>query len=346
MLTIRLAETQDQACWNEYVKQHSEASPYHLYAWRQSIEQAYRHKGIYLIAEENEHIVGVLPSILMSPPLFSNKLCCLPFCDMGKPLCNSLSIKQNLIQHALKLSQQHQCKAIELREEDTETLSHSPKPGNKVRMKLALPTDSEALWSSFKSKLRSQVRKAEKNGLTYEIGHSIEQLQAFYQVYAFNMKRLGSPAHAYHWFEAILEHYQNHCMIVLVKMSSQTIGAGLVLTVGKKASIPWASTLSNYNKYAPNMLLYWATLKQVTDTGIQEFDFGRSTLGEGTYKFKEQWGAQPYLLNWKTLNTQGKAFQMQNTNSKLRPMVEAIWRKLPLGLTNTLGPQLRRYISL
>jgi hypothetical protein len=31
---------------------------------------------------------------------------------------------------------------------------------------------------------------------------------------------------------------------------------------------------------------------------------------------------------------------------RLRPLVEQVWQQLPLGLTNSLGPRLRRYITL
>jgi hypothetical protein len=32
--------------------------------------------------------------------------------------------------------------------------------------------------------------------------------------------------------------------------------------------------------------------------------------------------------------------------SKLRPLIESAWQRLPLAVTNSLGPRLRRYITL
>ena len=46
------------------------------------------------------------------------------------------------------------------------------------------------------------------------------------------------------------------------------------------------------------MLLYWTFLAFAADNGYGQFDFGRSTPGEGTYRFKSQWGAEPHQLYW------------------------------------------------
>ncbi|MEZ5583585.1 MAG: GNAT family N-acetyltransferase [Candidatus Competibacteraceae bacterium] len=62
--------------------------------------------------------------------------------------------------------------------------------------------------------------------------------------------------------------------------------------------IPWASSLRKYNSLSPNMLLYWSVLEFACKKGYRIFDFGRSTPGEGTYRFKEQWGAKPVQLYW------------------------------------------------
>ena len=84
------------------------------------------------------------------------------------------------------------------------------------------------------------------------------------------------------------------------------------------------------------------------------FDFGRSTFGEGTYRFKAQWGAEPQLLNWYDAAKQSQQdFEMLSNNEResapkgrLRPLVESIWAKLPLSVTTSVGPRIRKHISL
>ena len=216
-------------------------------------------------------------------------------------------------------------------------------------MLLPLPDSSETLFAAFKSKLRSQIRKAEKNGLHYKLGSKAEMLEDFYQVFAHNMRALGSPVHSRQWFNALHQVYQDNMLISVVYKDDLAIGAGIVLIAGNKASIPWASTKAEYNRLSPNMMLYWSFLKHLSDNNIAEFDFGRSSYGEGTYKFKQQWGAQPARLDWQTIHLaslQAPQKSEQTGSGKLRAKVEAIWRKLPIQVTIALGPKIRKYISL
>ncbi|NQY35792.1 MAG: FemAB family PEP-CTERM system-associated protein [Alteromonadaceae bacterium] len=368
MIDIRTATELDQTSWDEYVNQHNEHTPYHLFAWQQAVTSAYKHISHYLVAEDisgnNKKIVGIFPLIIFSKPFGQANLCALPFCDIGGILANNEEIEQKLLNESKKVALQLNAKFIEIRSGDKSektTFQLDPKSSQKVSMLMPLPSDAETLFASFKSKLRSQIRKSEKNGLSYKLGSSESMIDDFYHVFSHNMRALGSPVHAKQWFISLLKHYQNNMIISIVYKDETPVGAGIVLIAGNKASIPWASTQAKYNRLSPNMMLYWSFLKHLSDNGIKTFDFGRSSYGEGTYKFKQQWGAQPVPLNWRILsvssntgNLKKKNQEIDNTeakltsstNGKLRSLVEHIWRKLPLNITVFLGPKVRKYISL
>ena len=143
-------------------------------------------------------------------------------------------------------------------------------------MILDLPESSEALWSSFKSKLRSQIRKPRKEGLTFRMGSS-ELIDSFYQVFSRNMKDLGSPVHAKKWFQAVLDYFGERAHVGIVYREDLPMASGIVLDCRQTVSIPWASTLREYNSLSPNMLLYWGFLEYACSSGFKTFDFGRST---------------------------------------------------------------------
>jgi FemAB-related protein (PEP-CTERM system-associated) len=353
-MEIAIAQDTDAKRWNEYVNHQAHASPYHLFAWKQSIEYSYHQKSYYLMALDNQNqITGILPTILIKPPLGYATLCSLPYCDRGEALADSPAIVEQLISKANELRQILKAQRYEYRSTKLTTYvlnaQHATLEPQKVRMILELPEKSEVLLAGFKAKLRSQIKKAEKNDLIYEIGNNEYLVSAFYDVFTANMRDLGSPTHSKCWFECISRFYAENCIISIVKSNCIPIGAGLILINGKTATIPWASTLRKYNKLAPNMMLYWSLLKYATDNDCQQFDFGRSSIGEGTFKFKQQWGAKPVALDWKTypeiINKEVKADNLHQ-NSSLRQTAEYIWRKLPLTLTIQLGSRVRKYISL
>lgn len=326
--------------YDAYVAMHPDASPYHSSAWLKAAVRAYHHSGWLITVHRGGTLCGVLPLVEVRPPFGSKSLVSLPFCDVGGPLADDEDVKYRLLEEAKTFAANKGVSVSEVREGGAaleETDQNSEAPPRKARMLCPLPENSDALFKSYKPKLRSQIRKAGKNGLRSEIRTDIGSVDLFYQVFAWNMRRLGSPVHSREWFRELKQAYGEQMIVGLVFLDDQPVGAGIVLNTGRQACIPWASTLEQYNHLAPNMLLYWTLLSHVCDQGCKLFDFGRSTIGEGTYRFKKQWGAKPYALPWT---------DQPGTASRLRPFIEGVWRKLPLGVANWIGPKLRRYITL
>ena len=351
MPAIRATEQIDQKRWDEYVLSRPDASPYHLWAWKESIEQAYGHKAFYFLAEDNDQVVGIFPLFNLRIPVLLNELIALPYCDVGNCLADSLQVQDALMDKVKECLTAIKCKKNQLRgnviEQDGVPADLYIEKTGKVRMLLRLPDSSETLLASFKSKLRSQIRKAEKNGVRFRWAEP-EEVDSFYTVYRHNMRDLGSPPHSLKWFKCIMATYGEKARIGLAEYDGQCIGAGLILSANSLTVIPWASTLREYNRLGPNMLLYWNFLKFSADNSCNTFDFGRSTEGEGTYRFKKQWGALPVPLPWYSLlkTTCREGNSMQRSGSKARIIIASMLKKMPLPVSNFIGPRLRKYISL
>lgn len=348
-MNIRLATPQDKQAWDSYVDADVNASPYCYFAWKESVEQVYGHKGYYLLAEEDEKIIGVLPLCLFVSPLLGKSLISLPFCDVGDVLTDNPDVQNALLFETIILANKLNVKEISIRSSHKNLIKNdipnwycSVQTG-KVRMLLNLPDSSGKLWDGFKSKLRSQVRKAEKNGLDFRWGKA-EDLNYFYQVFSRNMLDLGSPVHGRNWIAGILENFGENARMGLIFLDEQPIGCGLILCTKHRVSIPWASTLRDFNRLSPNMMLYWNFLKFAADTEKNVFDFGRSTLNEGTYRFKKQWGAEPEQLHW--YNVSRTVVKDKPSPGNRRGILEKIWQKMPLAMANYIGPRVRKYISL
>lgn len=349
-MEIKQLDESRRDAWNEYVQCHPDASPYHLFGWQAAIKDAYSYNSFSLLAFEGSNVVGVMPLVCLEIPLMGRTLVGLPYCDVGHALSDSEEVNRQLHDYALGMAGKLNFRAIEVRgslcgdffrdHPDDMVIQKG-----KVRMLLEMPSSSELLWDSLKSKLRSQVRKAEKNGLTFRWGAEGD-LAYFYDVFSTNMRDLGSPVHSRKLFAAVFKHYGPGAKLGLVYKDEKPVAAGVMLQVGSQIAVPWASTLKEYNRLSPNMLLYWNFLKYAADSGIVRFDFGRSSEGEGTYSFKLQWGARPVSLDWWKMLVQGKTTAHPPSGAGLRKTAESIWRRLPLVLANVLGPHVRKYVSL
>jgi hypothetical protein len=139
----------------------------------------------------------------------------------------------------------------------------------------------------------------------------------------------------------------------VVYMPGKTPAAGgIIVLCGSVATIPWASSHRRFNRYNPNMFLYSSFLQYAADNGFTLFDFGRSTVGEGTYHFKAQWGARPgplYRAKWE-ISEKGVSPADPETGltvpGRKRDLAEKVIRSIPLPAAVFMGSRIRKYISL
>jgi FemAB-related protein (PEP-CTERM system-associated) len=338
---LNLNAQNDRLKWDRYVLDHPDGSAYQLTAWQAAVERAYGFSCFYFLAEDGGAIQGILPLVEHSVPLLGKSLISLPYCDAGGVLANDESTTEALLKHAQVFSSERGSKL--------KVHSYHPLPlpdngnSNKVRMLLDLPENAEQLMAGLKSKVRSQARKPQRDGLTAKLGGA-ELCESFYRVFSRNMRDLGSPVHSRQWIETIVREYGEKARLCVVHTpDGEAAAAGLILLHSRTVSIPWASSLRRYNPLNPNMHLYWTFLSFAADHGYERFDFGRSTPGEGTYRFKVQWGAEPHPLYWYDASEQKTK---NDSLSRKREIAAAVWSRLPLTSATFLGARLRKYISL
>lgn len=348
-MNIRVAQESDKESWDAFVDSHSGSVPYQLFAWGTGVRNAYGFSFHPIMAESNQGICGIFPVIPLKKPLCRPEYISLPYCDIGGVLAHDQETESSLLEYAAEMLGSARDLQICLRSNRELSLLNFPIPmhridTDKVRMVLELPESADALWQSFKSKLRSQIKKAVKNGLEFRFPS--DGLDDFYAIYTRNMRDLGSPAHSKKWFAEIIGNYGERAKLGIVYNHDLPIGGGLILCTKTTVSIPWASTIREYNNLSPNMLLYWKLLEFAAAEKYSAFDFGRSSVNSGTFKFKAQWGAQPQPLYWyDTKHLQVKQGKTTSPFNK-REMAETIWRSFPVWFANIVGARVRKYISL
>lgn len=369
MTSIELLKPDHAPAWDAYVYKHPQATFCHLSGWKNIIEKAYRHKAYYLVATEDTcptktkdlrfspwhktKIVGLLPLIHLKHFFFGNSLISMPFLDYGGILADNKKIEGKLVSAAIKLAKKLKATNLELRHITPLSCLHDSRnqPFNlilqtlshKVSMALQVPNNPETLMQSFKSKLRNQIKKPIKGGCAAVVG-SVDLLDDFYKVFSANMRDLGSPVHSKKFIEHVLNEF-HEARICLVYKGNRALAAGVIIGFKNRLNNPWASSLHKFSRLSPNMLLYWTMLDYACSNGYHYFDLGRSSLGDGTYEFKTQWGACAAALHWHYISTNGKKPVGQKKNFAFN-QAATYWQKLPVTFTRVLGPPIRKYIGL
>jgi FemAB-related protein (PEP-CTERM system-associated) len=341
--TIRTAQ-QAAAIWTLAVNGGPDRStPAHSPEWFHVIRAAYGHDPLYLSATNDDGQAGMLPAFIVRRPLFGSVVTSMPFLDSGGPCGPSPALARLLIGRLIEEAGRIGARAVEIRSAVPMDL---PQPAleHKVNMMLTLPSDADVLWRRLDKSVRNQVRKAERAGLTIEIGGA-EKLPAFYDVFAARMRDLGSPVHALGFLEAVLDSFGGRASIILVRKDGTTVGGLVAIRFGDRLAVPWAACLQHYFALCPNMLLYWEALRRACGEGIGRFDFGRSTRDSGTYRFKRQWGAEEEPLFWYTIPLRQRPGSKTGGASRRAELAIKAWQRLPLPLSRRLGPHIRRYLT-
>jgi FemAB-related protein (PEP-CTERM system-associated) len=263
--------------------------------------------------------------------------------NYGGLLTQDVTLATPILQQAMALRKRLGASYIELRHLEN-YYPHLPVRQEKVSMWLSLPETSEELLASFKSKLRSQIKKGEKNNLTVQIG-STELLEHFYAVFEHNMRDLGTPVYSKHLFRAILEAFPAAARLVIVRDENRRpLAVGFLLGYRERLEIPWAASLRAYNHLQSNMWLYWNCLRYACEHGYRIFDFGRSTPDAPTYKFKAQWGAQPVPHYWHYgLEAPDDIPHLNPQNTKFHLAI-ALWKRLPVVVARVIGPPIVKHL--
>lgn len=324
--------------WDQFVHAHPNGTIYHLSHWGEVIGRLFGQRCYYVQArdEGGARVRGVLPLVRLKSVLFGDYLVSMPYFNYGGALAENSLIAEALADRAALLAKNCGSRHLELRDTDP-TPDRWPVRTDKVVMELELPAAVEHLWSGFTPKLRAQIRRPSKEGITAHVGGE-ELLADFYRVFSCNMRDLGTPVYPFSFFRAIFRAFPAHSNIVVAKHAGRTIAGGYLLGWRDRLEIPWASSLREFNRTGANMLMYWAALKHAIEKGFRVFDFGRSTPDSGTYRFKQQWGAQPRQLYWHYWLREGDRIPRLTPDNPKYRLAIAVWKRLPMFIANALGP--------
>ena len=330
--------------WNEFVYQHPSSQCYHLFEWKDIIEQAFRLQSFYLYAQNGSsgEICGVLPLIFSKSFVFGRYLTSIPFYNYSGILGRNKDVETALLTKAIETAQRVKASHIELRHCKESTLE-LPVKTHKVRMVLELPDDPEVLWKGFKAKLRSQIKRAQRENMTVKLGGN-DLLDDFYEVFSINMRDLGTPVWGKGIFHQMVSKFPNTSKICMVYLDKRPIAAGFLIGFKEYMEIPSASSLREYNRLSPNMLLYWSVLEYACKAGYRYFDFGRSSPDSGTFRFKKQWGAVPETLHWQYWLNDGESLPELNPQNPKYAMIIKTWQKIPVPITKIIGPMISRHL--
>jgi FemAB-related protein (PEP-CTERM system-associated) len=331
------------ARWEAFVARRGHRSPSHQPGWLDVFARGLRHVPYCVEAESGGETVGLLPLAYVKSILFGRFLVSLPYLNVGGVMADDRRTAAMLIDRAVELADALDVRYLELRhEEPIEHPALTRSLTSKVHMRLTLPRSADELWASFTPKVRNQIRKGRQQNFSIQFGGQ-ELLDDFYAVFSRNMRDLGTPVFSRQLFAVVLARFPDSAELCVVRHQATPVAAAMLAHGRGMSEVPSASSLRSWNSTSANMLMYWHLLERAIQRSQTAFDFGRSTIGGNTQRFKKQWGALPEPAVWQYYVRKGDVDDMRLESGKYARAV-ALWRRLPVWMTRRLGPMIVRGI--
>ncbi|MBC7940128.1 MAG: FemAB family PEP-CTERM system-associated protein, partial [Chitinophagaceae bacterium] len=274
-LVQRLApgDTRQAADWDAFVMACPQATFFHRAGWQRILSEVFRHRTHFLYAVTDGRISGVLPLAEVKSFLFGHALTSLPFAVYGGAAAVDTASRLALEQEAHALAQKLGVQHLELRHRER---LHADWPEQDLYVCFRKPilADEEANMLAIPRKQRAMVRKGIKNGL---VSHIDADAGRFFQLYADNVHRHGTPAMPRRYFDALQHEFGADCEVLTVCGPDGRPLSSVLSFYFRDEVLPYyAGDDEAARDLAANDFKYWELMRRSCARGLKVFDYGRS----------------------------------------------------------------------
>lgn len=341
---VRPYTEDDASAWEQYVLAHRTATVFHRLAWNRAVEQGYGHRPLHLMAWAGCEPAGVLPLFLIKSVLVGRVLVSVPYATYGGILADSDKVTEAIMEAARKLCDEHRINYLELRHREPNRLD-LPKIDRYDTFRKQLPERPGDVVPSLPRKTRTAVRRGIKALGPDAVRIGPELLDAVYDLYAFTMRRLGSPNYRRRFFRLLQENYGDDCVCLVVYDNGEPV-SGVISYVFRDEIVPYfsGSLPCGMDKRANNVM-YVRLMEYAIERGLRWFDFNRTRRdNHGPYDFKRHHGFEPESLHYQVYLHNGRELPNLSPSNRKYAFAGRIWRKLPPWITRPAGARITKWI--
>lgn len=335
--------------WDSFVIR-NDGPPMALWGWGDAVE-VYDHDRRYLEARRDGDLVGVLPLFRMRSRLFGDKLVSVPFTSRGSVVVGDDrpdAVRQALLNRTRELADEFGVDFVSLRANDLGDPPNFTNRNRFVAFHVDVGREPGPVWDGLKSSRQRAVRQARENdALEFVVGDSIDDLREYYDLYLESMRGHGSPPHSFAFFRTLWDRLYDdgHLRLGMVREEGSLINGVIDLSAG--STVVQKGVVSDYERRDLNggSLLSWRSLEWASEAGYGTYDFGRTREGSGVCSFKKSFGGEKTWLDDYHYFPNGEV-ELPDSEDEKFDLPKRLWRRLPLPVTRTVGPFLRKDISL
>ncbi len=346
-LTIYTLNPLEDPRWEELVRTHPQASIYHTRGWLEALHRTYGYEPVvFSTSPATADLTNGVVFCRVNSWLTGCRMVSLPFADHCEPLVESADDRREIFSFLVRASKEECWKYVELRPSSSDFLGESgaEKSNSFFQHVVDLRPDLEALFRGLnKNSIQRAIRRAEREGLSYEEGRSEALLRNFYCLLLKTRRRHKLPPQPIDWFRNLIACLGERLSIRLVSKNGQPVASILTLSHRGTVVYKYGCSDSNFNNLGGTALLFWRTIQEAKMQGLQEFDLGRSEIeNTGLVAFKDRWRARRTMLTYLRLSAQRPRIATYGYGMQI---AKYVFGCMPDGLLVATGRMLYRHIG-
>ena len=338
---IKTLDVANYSRWDDFVQTSTDATFFHQAGWKDVIERSFGHKTYFLYAESEGKITGILPLVHINSLFFGNTLVSIAPCVYGGIVSSDEQSYLELDKEACRLAEELGVDCLEMR---NRVQKNSERPYKKlyVTFRKELDADIEKNFLAIPRKQRAMVRKGIEAGLTSVIDSNVDRI---YRAYSESVRNLGTPVFSKKYFQTLKDVFGDQCEVLTVEHKGQLI-ASVMSFYFKDEILPYYGGGTDLARdLKGNDFMYWEVMRRAVEKGVKMFDYGRSKIGTGSYSFKKNWGFTPEPVFYEFYLVKSTSMPDINPLNPKYQFFIAAWKRLPLAVSQWVGPWLSKDLS-
>lgn len=296
-----LVDPLTDARWGQLLARNDGSSVFHSANWLAALQRTYSYEPLaFTSSPPDGDLNNAVVFCRVKSWLTGKRLVSLPFSDHCEPLVDNVDQLKMLIEPAQKELREGKVKYIDIR---PLSLRFSQGLENSETYFLHLldlrPTLDELYKKLHGDSIRRKIQRAEREGLTHEVGSSEEMLAEFYKLHAITRQRQEVPPHPLKWFRNVLACLGEAAQIRIARKNGTAIASILTLAHKDKMVYKYGCSDAHSHNLGGMQFLFWHLIRYAKEHGFVELDFGRSECANtGLVTFKDRWGARRQELKY------------------------------------------------
>ncbi|MGA7446078.1 MAG: GNAT family N-acetyltransferase [Terriglobales bacterium] len=302
-MKIYVVDPLADARWDELVAQHPKASVFHKRGWLEALQLSYGYDPFVLTsAAPGEAMKDGLVFCRVSSWATGTRGVSLPFADHCDPLVNSTDEVLRFWEWLQAEQSRQGWKFVEFRPlSPFQQVNYGTQPSSSYCFhELDIQPRLEDIFNRMhRNCIQRKIRRADREGLSYEVGRSSELLDAFYELVLITRRRLGILPQPRSWFRNLLKCLGDDLEIRLARKDGTPIAS--ILTLRHRRSVIYKYGCSNerFHKLGGMPFLFWRLIEESKAWGAETIDFGRTDFRhDGLITFKDRFGARKRTLTY------------------------------------------------